>query len=275
VAEIPMPLAGPQAVIEAVQRAAGSNTRLALLDHVTSPTGVVFPIEELVRRLRLRGIDTLVDGAHAPGMVSVQLERLGAAYYAGNCHKWLCAPKGAGFLWARRDRQDDLQPAVISHGYNTRRPGRSRFHDAFDWTGTDDVTSWLCVADALRFLDGLEGGMAGQMARNRALVVQGRRLLCGRLGIAPPCPEDMLGALAALPLGPDDARIGEAVSSADASADTTPLAQLQTHLLVEHGLEVPFYHWPKPPHGWFRISAQAYNTLAQYERLAEVLAKIL
>jgi isopenicillin-N epimerase len=155
VAPVPLPLDSPEQIVGAVLSCATDRTRLALLDHVTSPTALVFPIEELVRRLAERGVDTLVDGAHAPGMVPLDVRRIGAAYYGGNCHKWTCAPKGAGFLYVRPDRQEGIQPPVISHGYNTRRVGRSAFQDAFDWPGTIDPTAWFCVGPAIRWLDGL------------------------------------------------------------------------------------------------------------------------
>ncbi len=168
VASIPLPIQSPRQVVEAVLARVTDRTRLALLDHVTSPTAVVFPIAELVEELGRRGVDTLVDGAHAPGMLPLDLRRIGAAYYAGNCHKWLCAPKGAGFLHVRGDRRESLHPNVISHGYNVCTPGRSRFHDLFDWVGTIDPTPWMCVGEAIRYLGTLEpGGMEGLMQRNR------------------------------------------------------------------------------------------------------------
>jgi pimeloyl-ACP methyl ester carboxylesterase len=117
VAHVPFPIRDAQQVVDAVLAAVTPRTKLLVIDHITSPTGIVLPIERLVRELDARGIDTLIDGAHGPGMVPLSLRNLGAAYYTGNCHKWLFAPKGCGFLWARADRQEGIHPAVISHGY--------------------------------------------------------------------------------------------------------------------------------------------------------------
>lgn len=270
-ANVPVPISSLETVIDAVLGRVSGRTRLAVLDHVTSPTAAVFPIDELVRELSRRGVDTLVDGAHATGMVPLDLARLGAAYYAGNCHKWLCAPKGAGFLHVRADRQEDVYPAVISHGYNTRRPGRSALHDRFDWTGTDDPTPWLCVAEAVRFLQGLmPGGLDALMQRNRELALAARQLLCDRLAVEPTCPEAMLGSMAALVL-PDDPD----PAALDPELQPSPVSRLQTELLERFGIEVPVFYWPKPPRRLLRISAQAYNDLAQYERLAEELAALV
>src|SRR5262245_1030546 len=122
VAEVPFPTAGADEVVSRVMEAVTPRTRLAVLDHVASPTALVFPIERLARELSARGVDTLVDGAHALGMVPLDLRSWGVAYYTGNAHKWLCAPKGAAFLYARRDRQPALHPLVISHAYEKGAP---------------------------------------------------------------------------------------------------------------------------------------------------------
>ncbi|HUF78542.1 MAG TPA: aminotransferase class V-fold PLP-dependent enzyme, partial [Thermoanaerobaculia bacterium] len=201
VAPIPFPLADPAEAVAGVLAAVTPRTRLALLDHVTSPTGLVLPIAELVAGLEARGVATLVDGAHAPGSVELSLDALGASWYTGNLHKWVCAPKGAAFLWARPDRREATVPAVISHGWNTPRPGRSRFHDLFDWTGTFDPTAVLAVPAALREVAAMvPGGWPEVRRRNRELALAARRELAGALGVPLPCPDSMIASLAALPL---------------------------------------------------------------------------
>lgn len=271
VVEIPIPIESPEQVVEAILPRVTERTRIAVLDHVTSPTAVVFPIRPLVQALAERGIDTLVDGAHVPGMLPLELDRLGAAYYVGNCHKWLCAPKGAGFLYVRPDRQEGVHPAVISHGYNQSRPGYSRFQDAFDWQGTDDPTACLGVGEAIAFLAGLlPGGIHTVMRRNRDLAVAATRMLTERLPLRPTCPEVMLGAMAAfiLPEG-EDRRL---MSDLDSLG---PVSRSGNQLLQHFAIEVPVYHWPAPPQAILRISCQAYNDMGQYVRLAEALDALL
>ena len=267
VARVPFPLERPAQVVEAVLAAVTPRTRLALLDHVTSPTGLVLPIAELVAELSARGVDTLVDGAHAPGMVPLDLEALGATYYTGNCHKWLCAPKGAALLHVRRDKQDEVRPHVISHGANTPRAGRSRFHDEFDWTGSDDPTAYLCVPAALEAMAAMvPGGWPEIRRRNRELALAGRRILMEALGVEPPCPEEMIGSLAALPL-PD--------GSSEPPRSALYADPLQEVLLAEHRIEVPIVPWPRPPKRLIRISAQLYNSEEEYRRLSGALQSIL
>ncbi len=263
VAAVPFPLAGPDEVVDAVLRHVTPRTRFVLLDHVTSPTGVVFPVERIVAELSRRGIDTLVDGAHGPGMVPLDLRALGAAYYTGNFHKWVCAPKGSAMLWVRRDRQAAIRPLVISHGANSPRTDRSRFRLEFDWGGTDDPTPYLCVPDALRFLGGLRpGGWPALMAENRAKAIAMRARLAARLGCGIPCPDEMIGSLAALPLSDDPT--GDCVSAPYRTA-------LQTALVERHRVQVPIVVWPEAPRRFVRISAQVYNRVEEYDRLADAL----
>lgn len=262
--DIPFPLQSADQIVEAVLDRAGPRTRLALLDHVTSQTGLILPLDRLVSQLAERGVDTLVDGAHAPGMLPLDLQRGGAAYYTGNCHKWLCAPKGAGFLHVRRDRQHLIHPLAISHGANSPRTDRSRFLIEFGWTGTWDPSAFLSVPEALRLVGSLvPGGWAAVMRRNRELALAGRRILCETLRIDPPCPDALIGSLASVPL-PD---------GKDSQPPSSPLYAdpLQETLRDEHGIEVPVIPWPAPPKRLLRISAQLYNSLPQYERLAAAL----
>ena len=268
VANIPFPLRAKDEVVDAVLRRVTSRTRLALLDHVTSQTGLVLPIQTLVRKLAQLGVETLVDGAHAPGMVPLNLRKLGATYYTGNCHKWLCAPKGAGFLCTRRDRRQSIRPLSISHGANSPRADRSRYLIEFGWIGTIDPSACLSVPEALRFIGSrLTGGWAAVMKRNRRLVLGGRKMLCEALEIDSPCPDEMIGALAAVPL-PD---------GADAKPPRSPLYldPLQDQFLAQYRIEVPIIPWPAPPKRLLRISAQLYNSLPQYERLAVAARSLL
>ena len=265
VAQIPFPLGSADQVVEAIVDAVTRRTRLAMLDHITSSTGLVFPVARLVRELAGRGVETLVDGAHAPGMVPLDLSRLGAAFYTANLHKWACAPKGAAFLWVREDKQRDLQPAIISHGNNTPRTGYSAFQDRFDWAGTFDPTAWFCAGEAIRWLGQLlPGGWRELRERNHRLAVQGGRVLGEALGVQAPCPENMLGAMVTLPL-PERLQGVPRTGRIDAE---------QLRLYDEFRIEVPFFRIGRPERRYFRISAHIHNSLAEYEYLAQALAEL-
>ena len=271
VARVPFPLEDPGQVVEAVRAASRPRTRLALIDHVTSPTALVFPVRALVRELEDRGVPVLVDGAHAPGMVPLDLASLGASYYTGNCHKWLCAPKGAAFLHVRRDLQPSVRPAIISHARNSSRTDRPRFLQEFDWTGTFDPTAVLSVPAALRFVAALlPGGWPEAMARNRRLALQGRALLAATLDSPPPAPETMVGSMASLLLPGEGAPSGP--------------DPLEDRLVTHHRIEVPVIPWPAPSvarapgparRRLLRFSAQLYLGEEDFARLAAALAQEL
>jgi len=264
VVPLPFPLKSPEQIIEAVSRRVTRRTRLALLDHVTSQTALVMPMAQLIRELEVRGVDTLVDGAHAPGMIELNLQKLGATYYTGNCHKWLCTPKGAAFLHVRSDKQKLIRPLTISHGANSRRTDRSRFLIEFGWMGTVDPTALLSVGEALRFMAArLPGGWKQICERNHALALAARDLICAALQIPAPCPDEMLGSMAAFPI-PDFSQ--REVANLALGPDP-----LRLRLRREFGIEVPTTPWPAPPKRLLRISAQLYNSQPQYERLASAL----
>jgi isopenicillin-N epimerase len=263
VAEIPFPVTGAGAVLEAILAAVTARTRFALIDHVTSGSALVLPIEEITRELADRGVAVLVDGAHAPGMLPLDLTTFQPAWYCGNLHKWVCAPKGCAFLWARDDCQAALQPAVISHGNNTPREGFSAFQDRFDWAGTFDPTAWLCLEETLRWLGQLlPGGWPAVMAHNHQLACEARRILCGALEVAPPCPAAMLGSMATIPL---PARF-------QARQPAGRVAPEQARLYDEFQIEVPFVTIGNLR--CLRVSAHLHNAAPEYEFLAAAIGRL-
>jgi isopenicillin-N epimerase len=266
VANIPFPLKSPDEVVNALLAKVTPRTKLLLCDHVTSQTGLVFPIERIVAEMKKRGVDTLVDGAHAPGMVPLNLDALGAAYYTGNCHKWLCAPKGAAFLNVRQDKKDQIFPLTISHGYTSPLLGRSRFRIQFDWMGTLDPTAWLTVPAAIDYMGSLlPGGWPALMKRNHDLAMWAQKMLCESLGTPIPAPESMIGSMAAIP-----------VKDSPGLRTTPPMCDpLQYDLMQQYKIELPVILWPDLVRRFFRISAQIYNTPAQYEKLAAALKELL
>ncbi len=271
VARVPFPVDDPGEIVEAILAAVTASTTLALISHVTSPTALVFPVAEIVRQLEGRGVDTLIDAAHAPGMVPVEIDSLGAAYWTGNGHKWLCGPKGSAILWVRADRRAAVHPLVVSHGANDPRPdagGRSRFRLEFDWPGTVDPTPYLAAADAVGLVADLGpggGGWPAIRAANHELAVTGRQRLAEALGIEASVPEHLLGSMAAIevPLPPSD----------------ESALELTHALAVEDRIEVPVGAWPvlaargseAPRATLLRISAQLYNEASDYAALADAL----
>ena len=265
---IPLPIRHPEEVVEAFIAGVTPRTRLALVSHVTSPSGLVFPIESIVRELDRMGVDTLVDAAHAPGMLPVDVSALGAAYWTGNGHKWLCGPKTAGMLVVREDRRDGVVPQVTSHGRNDPRD-RPPLWRQFDWQGTLDPTAFLALPEAIRVIGGLAaGGWPAHMAANRALALEARALLNERLGLAQIAPESMIGSMASVRL--------------PVVLDEDGANELARSLAWEERIEVPIVVFPvpagrvpgaPPTANLLRISAQRYNEVGDYERLADALVR--
>lgn len=271
VASVPFPPASPAAIVDAILARVTDRTRIALVDHVTSQTGLVFPIDEIVARLESRGVDTIVDGAHAPGMLPLDLAGIGAAYYTGNCHKWMCAPKGAAFLHVRPDRQDGIRPTSISHGANSPRTDRSRFRIEFDWTGTFDPTAVLSIPAALEFIGSLlEGGWPEVRERNHRLVIEGARAVAALSGISFCTSEELIGSMVSFQLPP--ARRPSVPSNRVAVLAIDPL---QDVLRDRARIEVPIFYWPDASRRMLRISAALYNDISEYELLGNTLGEML
>jgi len=250
-APVPLPVSSPAEVLDAVTAAMTERTRVLVVDHVTSPTGLVMPVAEIVAACRERGVVTVVDGAHATGMLPVRLDELGADYWVGNLHKWLCAPKTAAVLWAGPGHRDTLRPLVPSHGYH------EGVHAAFDWTGASDPSPVLTAPAAVEFFAKL--GWDDVRRHNRELAAAGARLVAEALGTSLPVPDAMAGALRVAPLGRE-------LEPAAARA-------LERRLLADHRIEVPLMPTVAPR--YVRVSAQVYNTIDDYARLATVLPGLL
>jgi isopenicillin-N epimerase len=252
VAPVSFPDSSPDQAVQSVLGKVGPRTRLVMVDHVTSPTALVFDVAKIVEELE-PDVPVLVDGAHAPGMLALDLGAIGASFYTGNLHKWVCAPKGAGFLSVAKRFRDSMRPPVISHGWNSPRAGVTRFHALFDWTGTFDPTAWLSVPSAIETMAGTHpDGWSGVIAANRALAIRARDVLTQRLDLPKPAPDEMLGSMAAIPLAA--ARPGLAGR------------------LRDQGIVAVVSPWPSAGHSVLRVSAQRYNTLDEYSRLADVIA---
>lgn len=252
--EAPLPFPRPEAaqVLASLEAAITPRTRLAVLDHITSPSALVLPIAAMVASCRARGVKVLVDGAHAPGQVPLDLGAIGAEWYAGNAHKWLFAPKGCAFLHAAPAAREGLHPVVISHGLG------EGFLAEFDWTGTRDPTAWLAI-DAAIALHGRLGG-EGLMARNAAMAEAAGEALAARFGTEVGARPEMQGAMAVVRL-PRDAPFAaeEAVA-------------LRRHLFAA-GTDAPVM--AIEGRAWLRLSAQAYNEPAEFDRLGDIVLGVL
>lgn len=251
-AEVPFPPPSDLAVLDAVAARLSHRTRLLLVDQITSPTALIFPVHELVALAREVGALVFVDGAHAPGHVPVDLGALGADWWTGNLHKWAFAPRPCGLLWTRRELQATTRAAIPSH-WDEYRAG-------FHWTGTFDPSAWLAAPAGLEAHARL-GGPA-LMAENRAKARAGREILARALGFEDLCPDAMLGAMASI-----------ALPQYRGAGDLSVAMALQEALWSRHRIEVPLMVWGGRT--LLRISAQVYNHQAQYERLAAALARLL
>lgn len=261
VAEIPFPIRSSDEAYEAVMAAVSGRTRLVLLSWVTSATALVLPVERLVAELRRRGVISLVDAAHAPGQVEMNIAALGADYVTGNLHKWVCAPKGSGFLWIAPEHRERVEPLALSSRAAWVPEGGNRLHHVFDYVGTNDYTPWLAIPEALNELGSmLPGGWGELRERNRSMCLEARDIVCGAIGAEPPAPDDMIAHIASITLPP---------LKGEPPPDWGDPLWLE--LQERHAIQVPV--WTSSALGVraLRLSAQLYNTPEQFEYLARVL----
>lgn len=269
-AKVPFPISSPDQVTQSVLAAITPRTRLVIVSHITSATSLIFPVEPIVAECNARGIDILVDGAHAPGQIPVDIAALKPTYYVGSFHKWLCSPKGTGLMYVRPDKQDGFRTVVLSSRADKIRPDRSLFLRDFDYMGTADYTGILSVPAAIDAVASLiDGGWPAVMRHNHRLIVEARKAVCDITGLTPPAPESMLGSMASLILPQPDAEFtGRPAIYDDA---------LQDALIDRYKIQIPVWPFGNPPNNLrlLRLSAQLYNSLDQYRRLGEALNKEL
>lgn len=266
VIRIPFRIDDESDIIDPIVSAISDKTVLAMIDTVSSPTGIRMPFEKLVGLIQERGVDVLVDAAHGPGIVPLDIRKLNAAYITGNCHKWICTPKGSAFLHIRDDRREGVKPLTIGHGYSSDLPSAEKFRMEFDWTGTRDPSPWLCIPFAISHIGGLiNGGWTKIMNKNHEMAIFGRDLLCEALDISPPTPDSMVSSMSSVEF-PWNEDVGPAPIDGDPIHNT---------LFDEYRIQVPVISWPNHNRKYLRISAQIYNSKEDYEYLSDSLISIL
>jgi isopenicillin-N epimerase len=252
---LPLPIASAEEILDAVWSGVSDRTRVLFLSHVTSTTAVVLPVAELVRRARERGIVTVIDGAHTPGQIPLDLAALGADFYAGNCHKWMNAPKGSAFLYARRAMQPLLEPLVVSWGWRSDRPGPSRFVDEYEWQGTRDIAAYLTVPAAIEFMHEHDWPAVQRACHDLARAGRDRINAVTRLAPLTPAGDGWFGQMATVALPPCDHEA------------------LQRRLFDEFTIEIPTFSWNGG--SYLRVSIQAYNDVSDVDALVHALSRLL
>ncbi|MCA9274885.1 MAG: aminotransferase class V-fold PLP-dependent enzyme [Phycisphaerales bacterium] len=265
VVDLPWNPIDEDSVVEAIMGRVSDRTRLAMFSLITSATAVRMPVERLIAELNGRGVETLLDAAHGPGCVPMDIKAWNPTYCTGNAHKWLCSAKGCAFLYVHKDKQGGFRPVILSNdAYGIKaaigRTKRSAFNHEFDYMGTDDRTPMMVVADAIETLGGFyTGGIDELMERNRAMCIEARDLLCGALGTEPVVPDSMLGPLAVI----------------DIPAPGMDPRVLRERLMAEHRIESMIVPNPGGDTPMIRVSPQVYNSMEQYRYCADAIRSIV
>ena len=252
---IRLPVTSHEEFVEAFWAGTTERTRAIFISHITSPTALIFPVQEICRRAREAGLLSVVDGAHAPGQIPLNLAELGADLYTGACHKWLCGPKGSAFLYARREVQAWLEPLVVSWGWESETPSGSQFVDHHEWQGTRDVAAFLATPAAIQFQ--AEHDWGAVRAECYGLASETRRRIDDLTGLAPICPDsrDWFSQMAAIRLPPVD------------------VSSLKERLYNDYRVEAPLFKWNDQP--FMRVSFQGYNSRTDADALVDALTRLM
>lgn len=253
---VPIPDHSPDDFVGAIFDHVTPRTRVIFLSHITSPTAIIFPIKEICDRAKSAGILTVIDGAHAPGQIRLDLDDLGADFYSGNLHKWLCAPKGSAFLYASPHVQPLIEPLIVSWGWESENPGKSRFVDVLEWTGTRDPAAFLAVQDAIAFQHEHDWETVRDECHKMAAETQKRITQLTGISAINGDDQSLFAQMATSPL-PNEL-----------DADT-----VKNQLYDRYRIEVPLINWEG--RNLIRYSFQAYNTVEDMERLIAALSEII
>jgi isopenicillin-N epimerase len=260
-ADIPYPMVSDEAVVDEILSRVTDKTKLCIVDHITSPTAFIFPVKKIVEALKKRGVETFVDGAHAPGQIDINVESIGAAYYTANHHKWLCAPVSSGFLYVRPDMQGGIHPLVSSY-----TAGESNdFSMRFLWQGTRNPSARILTGEAITYMEGLlSGGWNEIRDRNHNLAVKARDLLCAELNIAAPCQNDLFGSMFTIPL--------KDINIIDPESEVNPAIQIYNYTQQRFGFGM--YIQPFEGQYLLRCSCHLYNSIGDYKKVAEAIKSL-
>lgn len=262
---IPFPLQSENDILSAIESGITPKTKLAMIDYITSSSAIIFPIQKIIQFLRSKNIISIVDAAHAPGMVDLNIDELEPDFLVGNCHKWICSPKGSAFVYVHPKHQANYKPVYYSFYNDFDEEKNAHWSNQFIWEGTRDYSPYLCVKDAIAYLPTLvENGWQEIQSHNRDLAIQASKYIAEKLEVALPVPESMLGSIVNIPLWDDIVP----------NTTFNYYTKVKLELYNNYRIEVPCVLFPKAPTQYIRISAQLYNTMEQYEYLADCLLKI-
>lgn len=263
---IPRIIKSAEEITEEILKFVKPDTVFSLIDHISSLPGVIFPVKQIISQLEEKGIAVMIDGAHAPGMIPLSLDELNPQFYTGNCHKWMCTPKGSAFLYVRKDMQEMIEPIVTSRRYGEINTNLTEFQYNFSWQGTKDISSYLTIADSIDYFENIfPGGWENVMKTNHDLVFKAGKKICEEFDIEQSYPESMIGAIFGIPFFEESYMPIDKINQR---------SYLQEQLFHESRVEVMISFYPVAPQRILRISSQIYNTYEQYLYLIECLKSI-
>ena len=252
-ADIPFPIQSKDEFLIRFFKAITSKTRVIFLSHITSMTAMIFPVEEVVEFAGENNILSIIDGAHVPGHIPLNINTLNPDIYTGACHKWMCSPKGTSFLYVKKEMQENIHPLVVSWGWESENPSDSQFLDWHEWQGTRDMSAFLTIPTSVKFMD--DNDWPNVSRKCREMVIQTRNQLLNYLKISPPCPDDWLGQMASIPMPFNDA------------------FEIKNVLLNKYHIQVPIFTWEGKV--YLRYSIQAYNSESDLEKLLSAIKELL